>query len=130
LTGPVFDLTRSRLKADGMIRRYTGGGGNALLRRVGAPDRRVSALVTGFNPMERIGRLINPVDRKVALSALAPDGSVLSPPPDQEVDRLVMLQVPIGTPPVESQTLRIVQPPGEVAPDGSTVVYYDLVVRA
>jgi hypothetical protein len=125
-----FDYRATQKKADAMIRRHTGGGGNALLRRVGAPDRRVSALVTAFSPMERLGKLINPVDRKVALSALAPDGSVLSPPPDQEVDRLVMLQVPLGTPPVESQTLRIVQPPGEVAPDGSTVVYYDLVVRA
>jgi hypothetical protein len=125
-----FDYRATQKKSDAMIKRHTGGGGNALLRRVGAPDRRVSALVTAFSPMERIGRLVNPVDRKVIISALAPDGSVLSPPPDQEVDRLVMLKVPLGTPPVESQTLRIVQPPGEVAPDGSTVVYYDLVVRA
>lgn len=112
-----------------MIRRYTGGGGNALLRRVGAPDRPCSALVVAFTPMERLGKLINPVDQKATVSALAPDGTLLDPPPDVEVDRLVLLQVPVTAPPVEIETLRIVEPPGKLCPDGSNVILWTLAVR-
>ena len=129
MSGPVFNYASMRKKADGMIRKYSSGGGNAVLRRVGSPDRLCSCLVVQFGPMERVGKLINPVDRKAIVSALAPDGTELVPGPDHKVDRLVILKTPVASPPVEFETLKIVEPAGELAPDGSTVVYWSLSVR-
>jgi hypothetical protein len=126
--GPRIDYNTKIRTADGMIRKYSGGGGNAVLRRVGAPDRAVSMIFQDFTPMERVGKMINPIDRLALVSLLAPDGTALTPPPDQELDRLVTFQMPLASPPVEAETLRIVQPPGKLNP-GNVTIYYELQVR-
>jgi hypothetical protein len=128
LGGPRVDYTRKRRTADGLIRKYSDGGGNAVLRRVGAPDRACSVIIQDYSPMERVGKMINPIDRLAIMSALAPDGTVLSPEPDQEVDRLVTFKVPLAKPPVEDEVLRIVQPPGKLNP-GNVVLYWELQIR-
>lgn len=127
LDGPIVDHAVKRRTADGMIRKYSGGGGNAVLRRVGAPDRPCSVFILRYTAMERVGKMINPVDRKALVSALAPDGTELADP-DQELDRLVTFKVPLANPPVEDKTLKIVQPPDRFAP-GNVVLYWELQVR-
>lgn len=103
----------------------------AVLRRVAVngafTDRQCLVMFQAWNPAERLGKLINPVDRKVVMSPLAPDGSVLVPP-DQEQDVLVIFQQPLATPPVVSEFLRIVEPPGQLQPAG-VVIYWTLTAR-
>jgi len=120
------DYTISRRKADRMIRDH---GMTAVLRRNGAPDRQVSACFIAFSPMENL-KITDPTDRKVLVSALDPnDDTAVIDPPDFVKDRLVTFAQPPGDPPVEAENLRIVAPPGRVAP-GDTVVFWRLVVRA
>jgi hypothetical protein len=123
MIGPTFVYANSQRKADGMIKKY---GMTAVLRRVGAPDRQCTVFEDRFSPLERAGKGLNPVDRKMLMSSLAPDGSQLTPPPDHEVDRLVTF-VPGTT--TESETLRLIEPPERLAP-GGVVLYWTLAVRA
>jgi hypothetical protein len=123
LSGPAFGYVNSQRKADGMLRKY---GMLAVLRRSSMPDRQCIVFEDRFTPMERVGKMINPVDRKMLMSPLAPDGTQLNPPPDQEEDWLVTL-VP-GTI-IENEILRIIEPPERLAP-GGVVLYWTLAVRA
>lgn len=123
-----FGYPATRTKADAWIRRY---GMIAVLRRVAASgsysDRQCWVMFQQWSPSERLGKLINPVDRKVVMSPLAPDGSTLVPP-DQEQDVLVTYVQPYVAPGVVNEFLRIVEPPGQLDPAG-LVVYWTLTVR-
>lgn len=127
-----IDFTKSRKSADGMIRRWGMLNPPAVLRRASG-DRAVIAGITRYNAMEKMGKLIDPVDRKAYISALTPDGTVLDPPPDREFDRIItFVQGAPGSPPpdpaIEHENLRIVTPPGKIAP-ADTVVMWELQVR-
>src|SRR5216683_2302847 len=103
------DFLRSRATADQMIRKW--GVAGALRRASG--DRPVTVVIQDYSPIERIGKMIDPVDRLALVSAVAPDGSVLDPPPDREQDRLVTF-VP-DSDQVEDEVLRISAPVGKLA---------------
>jgi len=122
MSGPAFAYTSSQRKVDGMLKKY---GMTAVLRRADALDRQCTVFEDRFSPMERIGKAINPVDRKMIVSSLAPDGAPLNPPPDHELDWLVTFQP--GTA-IENETLRIVEPPERLSP-GGVVLYWTLAVR-
>jgi len=112
----TFAYTATQIKADAMIRKY---GMTAVLRRVGSPDRQCTVFEDRFSPMERVGKMINPIDRKMLVSPLAPDGTQLTPAPDHEVDVLV----------TATETLRLIEPAERLAPAG-VVLYWTLAVRA
>jgi hypothetical protein len=123
LSGPAFGYVNSQRKADGMLKKY---GMTAVLRRTGMLDRQCTVYEDRFTPMERIGKMINPVDRKMVMSPLAPNGKPLSPAPDQEEDWLVTFVPGTAT---ENEILRIIEPPERLAP-GGVVLYWTLAVRA
>jgi len=118
----VHDYTRTRSTADRMISKW---GAVALLRRQGAPDRKCMAFITSFTPQERMGRLTNPLDRKALVSAVSPDGALLDPEPDEQKDRLIMLDPKTGA---ETENLHIFEPPDKIDPAG-VIVLYQLAVR-
>jgi len=97
------------------------------LRRQGIPDRQCRVLIQDYGPIERMGKLIDPIDRLALISALAPDGTVLDPPPDREKDRLVTY-VPGSNPLQDDEVLHFSAPTGKLNP-GSVVVYWELKVR-
>jgi hypothetical protein len=122
---PVLDFTASRLRWHKHIAAWSGGG-RAVLRRRGSPDRDCAACVVDFQPKERVGKMIDPEDRKAMVSALVPDGSaVLSPAPDKESDSLVVFN-PDGT---EQPPYRITQRPGREEPTPGLVIFWSLQVR-
>jgi hypothetical protein len=98
-------------------------GAVAILRRQGIADRQCIAHISTFNPRERPD-ITNPVDRNAIVSALAPDGTVLTPDPDYQQDRLVTLNSD-GT---EKETLQIFEPANPTDPAG-VVVLWQLSVR-
>jgi hypothetical protein len=118
----AHDYTKTRATADRMIRKW---GSTAVLRRQDAADRQCTAFITNFDPMERMGKLTNPLDRKALVSALAPDGTLLNPAPDEQKDRLIALDPSTGA---ETDNLHIFEPPDRVDPAG-VVVLYQLAVR-
>ena len=115
-----FNYAAQRLRADRMIARYgrspTGGPTYAKLRRNGV-DRDCTAVEIAFSPMER-KKLSNPVDRRVLISA---EG--LTEPPTT-ADSLVFFDENGD----QTELLRLIEPPGKLAPAG-IVVFYDLMVR-
>lgn len=115
-----FNYAAQRLRADRMIARY--GASTAKLRR-GTVDRLCTAVEISYTPFDR-RRPTNPTDRQVLVSALAPTGAVLDPPPDQQQDILVMFDPNTGL----DQELRLTEPVGRLAPAG-LVVFWDLTVR-
>ena len=102
--------------ANDMISRW---GMDAVLRRASG-DRPCKVVITSYSPMERLGQMRNPVDRKVLMSI---EG--LSIPPDQENDRLVTFVKDTTT---VDEVLKIIEPPGKIAMAGETV-FYRLSVR-
>lgn len=102
--------------ANDMIARW---GMNAVLRR-STGDRACKVVITSFNPVERMGQMRNPTDRKVLMSI---DG--LDVPPDAENDRLVTF---LNGTSVVDEVLKIVEPPGKIDMAGETV-FYRLTVR-
>lgn len=96
--------------ANRMIERW---GQTAILRRASG-DRTCIVAVSTFSPMERMGQMLNPVDRKAIVSAKG-----LDIPPDQEQDRLV----------VGDEVLRIIEPPKQNG-TADKVIYYSMAVRA
>lgn len=116
------DYTKTQATADRMLRKW---GSTAILRRQSTADRQCTVFITSFSPMERMGKLTNPLDRKALVSALAPDGTLLSPGPDEQVDRLIVLDPKTGA---EIENLHIFEPPDKVDPAG-VVALYQLSVR-
>jgi len=118
----AYDYSAAVAMADEMIHEY---GAVAVLRRT-AGDRLCIACVLDYTPEERQGKLINAVDRFALLSAKDPSGALLEPPPNKDLDHLVTF-IP-ETYGEEDEVLKIVQPPGKLAPSG-VVVYWELQVR-
>jgi hypothetical protein len=107
-----------------MIRKY---GAPAVLRRrldnpVAPGDRPCIAAEVEIKPEEKVGRMVNDVDRTVLISALGLDVA-----PNQYDDVLVTF-VPNTNPPQEFEHLKPVKAPGKLSPAG-VVVYWELVVR-
>ncbi len=120
----AIDYDRKRRKADRMIRKW---GGPALLRRRVSGtvvDRECTAAIIQFTPDQMRAKMIQATERRALVSALAPDGSVLVAP-DSEKDQLVTLHKTTGA---EIAALRFTRPPVELAPDSTTVVFWDLTV--
>lgn len=91
-----------------------GGGMPATLRREGT-DRPCTAVILQFSNAElRRNELIQYTDKKVYISAVG-----LAVPPDNEQDTIVLRGV----------EHRIVMPPTPLAPDGDTVIYWEVAAR-
>jgi hypothetical protein len=123
-----FDYEGMRQLAQSLI---GDAGMPAVLRReAGSPvDRPCLACVYDYQPRPRETKLVLPVERRVLISAFDPDGEVLVIPPDFEQDRLVVLQQPLTSPPVELDVLRFLAPAKVYSPAG-LVVMYELQVQA
>jgi len=108
-----LNYTRMQKIVDRQIKNFGGGADNATLKR-GSVSRSCSIVILQFTNQERVGNLLQWTDQRVLVSA-----KDLTTPPDNELDTLVHLGV----------EYRIVQPPTALAPDGETVLYWELVVR-
>lgn len=120
----AHDYIRSRAVADRQIRKW---GGLGALRRTGSADRQCYLVIQDYSPIERVGKMIDPVDRLCLVSALAPDGTLLSPEPSRELDQL-LVYVKDSDPPVVDEVWRMSAPPGKLNP-GNLVIYFELRVR-
>jgi hypothetical protein len=116
-----FGIQRSRATWDGIIRRY---GDIAILRRQGLSDRWCSIMQATISLAERLGKPANPMDRRMLISALAPDTGLLLDPEPSEKDVLITLVTdddggPISDQngnPQEDERLRLFSPPGHAGP--------------
>lgn len=90
----------------------------------GASDRRCYVHLTDYNAQEHQGELIQDTDQLGLVSAFAPDGTVLAAP-NNETEVLVRLHPVTGA---ETETLRIVAPPGKLDPAG-VVLYWEIQLR-
>jgi hypothetical protein len=113
----------TRQRASRQIEKY---GMAAVLRRVNAPDRWVILEIQDYMPEERIGKMIDPVDR-LAIVKASPELDKV--PPDRDLDRVITFVQPMGTPPVQYEVLKITAPVDKIAP-GGIVLYWSLQVRA
>ncbi len=126
---PPFNFLRSQHNAARMIARW---GRRGALRRVGAKDIAVRIVLIEYSPMERMGKMIDAMDRKALVYGTDLDGeTVLEPDPDR--DRLITFKVDPFTglplsPFVDDESLKIVQRPGRIAMNG-LVVFWRLQVR-
>jgi hypothetical protein len=129
-----FGIQQSRLTWHSLIKRY---GDLAILRRPGLPDRWVSIMVAQFTPAERLGMGQNPIDRKVLISALAPDTELPLNPEPCEKDVLITLVLnDDGSPvtvstgnPQEDERLKLFTPAGRAGPS-RLELYWRFAVRA
>src|SRR5271169_6569708 len=93
------NYTRTRERVDRTIRNT---GMQAVLRRAGIPDRPVSITIQEYDARERMGKLIDPIDRLCIMSALDPiTGDPMAILPDREQDRLITFVQPVSIPPIE-----------------------------
>ena len=106
----AYNYLRARSVADRMITKY---GAPAALRRADG-DRLCIACELEFEPRETT-RLANPTARLFLVST-----RYLEVPPNNEKDRLITFVNG-----VEAETLKIIAPPGRLAPAG-IVVYWEL----
>lgn len=118
------DFARSRRVADNMIKKF--GKRTPAVLRSASGDRPCTAAVMKFDAQERMGRVMDPTDRKALVSALAPDGSVLASP-DHLTEHLVTF-VADSDPPIEDENLRIVAPTEPVGPS-DIAIFWRLQVR-
>lgn len=121
---PTNDYTADQQTADDMIVEF---GATAILRREDFEDRYCVACEIDATPQERIGKLMNAVDRIFLVSVYDPTGALLDPPPQYQRDVLITL-VPETDPSEEDETLKIMAPVGRLAP-AVIPVYYELQVR-
>jgi hypothetical protein len=126
---PPFNFKRSQQNAERMIARW---GRRGALRRVGVKDVNVRLALIAYTPMERMGKMIDALDRKALIGGIDLDGeTVLEPDPDR--DRLITFKVDPVTgltllPFVDDESLKIVQRSGRIDP-GGLVVFWRLQVR-
>lgn len=100
--------------AGGIIERYgTSTTTTAVLRR-GAVDRTVNIIILNTSAIERRGDLFQWEDKRVLI-----DPRNLDTPPDNEQDVLVIGGI----------VHKITRPPVQLAPDGATVLYWEVIVR-
>ncbi len=115
------DYSRTRAIADRLLQKF---GALAVLRRASG-DRNCWTAVIDYKPIERLGKLLDPMDRRALVSAVDPDDGTDLLPPDSEQDRLIVTS---PQEPFETQTWRILAPVGKYAV-GPKVIVYDLQVR-
>ena len=116
-----FDLQDERGVWDDLIKRF---GDLAILRRLGLPDRWCSSIIGRQSIEERLGKLSNPTDRRMLISALAPDTGLALDPEPNEKDMLITLQLDDNGGPIldaagnpqEDERLRLFSPPGFAGP--------------
>lgn len=102
------------------------------LRRIGSPDVHVLACLLQYSPVERMGQMVNPLDRKALIASIDLDGNQILEP-DPAKDRLVTFKVDPTTglaiqPLVVDENLTIVMTPGRIEMIG-LVVFWRLQVR-
>jgi hypothetical protein len=123
-----------------MIQKY---GMPCVLRRASG-DRPCTAAISEFTAMERLGKVVNPLDRKALVSALDPSGAAIVPPSfSSPADSLITFIPtpgqqnswngaewvdPNGNALVQDQVLRINEPPTSIGP-ADTPIFYRLMVR-
>jgi len=113
-TVPPLDMARSRSTIDRGIKRV---GMQAVLRS-DAGDRWCWLFFSEWNPREMMSRLIEPMDRRAIISAVD-----LPDEPQFGIERLVTFKQPLGNPPVEWETLQILDPPKRIDPGGLTLCW-------
>lgn len=118
-TVPPLDMGRMRATIDRGVKRV---GMQAALRS-DAGDRWCWVFFSEWNPREMMSRLIEPMDRRAIISAVD-----LPDEPQFGVERLVTFVQPLGTPPVEKETLQLVDRPKRIDP-GGLVLCWDCRVR-
>ena len=122
---PAIDWTQSRLKGHNLIGHYAGWG-RAALRRNGV-DRPCVACVTQFTPRDRMGAVVDPLDMKARVSALAPDGvTLLTPEPDNNAGDMLIVWNQDGT---EQLPYRINARPKRQEPQAGVTLFWTLQVR-
>lgn len=109
----AYNYPRAQGVAARMIQKF---GAACVLRRDAHTDRDCIAAEIDYTPVERQGKLINPVARLFLVQA-----KDLSQPPVSGKDALVTFNGD-GT---ENEVLRIIAPPGRLSP-ARTVVYWEL----
>lgn len=115
-----MNYARLQKVADRLINKY---GMKAVLRRTGMADRVCTVVDIDYIPREHMGKMQSPIDRTFLVSAV---GLLLGP--EMAKDMLVTFQQGVpGLP--EDEHLKIIEPPGRLAP-GGIVVYWELHVRA
>lgn len=130
----MYDVDESRLTWDGMIQEY---GEIAILRTPGGGDRFCSVMQAAFTPEERLGRISNPADRKMLVSALDPfTGLAISDIDEREMLVMLVINPDTGLPfndpngkPLEDERLRQVAPADRIGPNRREL-YWALAVRA
>ena len=116
-----FGIERSRNVWDNLIKRY---GDLAILRQIGLPDRWCSCMMASLTLAERLGQVSNPQDRRMLVSALAPDTGELLDPEPSEKDVLITLvlgddggpTLDVNGNPQEDERLRLFTTPGHAGP--------------
>jgi hypothetical protein len=108
-----FNYLRAQKIVDRQIQRFGGGSQKMSLRRA-LVDRPCTGVILQFTNAERQGSMIQFTDQRVLLSTVG-----LDTPPDNELDTLIHNDVEYA----------IIQPATPLAPDGETVLYWDLAVR-
>lgn len=121
-----FDYSQALIDADELVTYF---GMDAVLRRETATptDRPCRVAIISYDPHERPSALVNPVSRRVIMSAANPEVQVL--PPNNELDQLVTFVQPPSNPPVENEVLPFTSPVKPTAPAGVPVLY-EFTVRA
>lgn len=92
----------------------------AILRHKNGTTRKCFVVIDQYTPIERMGKLTNPIDQKALVSVKG-----LATKPDSENETLVTLVRGTST---ENEVLRIVAPATVIAPGGVTIMY-ELQVR-
>lgn len=117
----LFDYSRAQRVSHRQIAKFGGGENNARLDRSGVL-RMCTVVLVEYKPQERDGNLIQFTDRRALVSPIG-----LTIDPDNELDVLVTGKFVAGVW-QQLERLRIVVPPGKLAPAG-TVIYWELQVR-
>jgi hypothetical protein len=108
-----LNYARMQRIVDRQIKSFGGGTNNAALRRAGS-DRSCSVVILSFSERDFAGGLIERTDKRVLISALN-----LTPDPDFQLDSLILGGV----------EHKMVFAPTPLAPDGTTVLYWEVVAR-
>ena len=118
-----FNYTALARQADRVMRRYGRAPHSAYLRREGS-TRAVTIFEADYGPDERVG-LVEAEDVRYYLSIYTPDGLELFPPPDHELDELVLVNPEDST----ETVYLLASAPKQMSP-GSINVFWQLHCRA
>lgn len=110
-----MDFNRAQHVVHRQIVRFGGGADNVILRR-GVVDRTCTGAELTFDTSDREGSLTQLADLQLVISGLSLAGKAI---PDQEQDKVVWRTV----------VYKMLAPPSRLATEGSTVLYYNLMLR-